>query len=1023
MPAPQQVRELVERFERNRDSYLSSGYNETQIRREFLDPLFAALGWDVENRQGYAEAYKDVIHEDEVKIGGSTRAPDYSFRVGGTRKFFVEAKKPSVKLKDGEGSAYQLRRYAWSAKLPLSILTNFEELAVYDCRQRPSPGDAASVGRVLYVTSRELDTRWEELASIFSRDAVLKGSFDKYAATAKAKRGTTTVDKAFLGEIESWRETLAKNLALRNPKLSQRDLNYAVGKTIDRLIFLRICEDRGIETYQRLQGLVNGLGVYARLAQVFEDADARYNSGLFHFHTEKNENEAPDAWTLELSIDDKVLRDIIGGLYYPESPYEFSVLPAEILGQVYEQFLGKVIRLTAGHQAKIEDKPEDRKAGGGYYTPAYTVEYIVKNTVGKLLEGKTPKQAAKLRILDPACGSGSFLIGAYQHLMDWHRDRYVENGPAKHTKEIFQGPGGRWLLTTQEKRRILLNNIFGVDIDPQAVEVTKLSLLLKVLEGESEETLRKQFKLFHERALPDLAWNIKCGNSLIGPDFYAGQQMLLIDDDERMRVNVFDWDAEYPEIMKAGGFDAVIGNPPYVRIQTTQENDLAYLSRTFRSASGNYDVYCLFVEKGFGLLNDRGLLGYILPHRFMKTAYGEGLRGLLSQERATLSIIDFDGFMVFEQASINTCVLLLSSEARPTFAYARARFNRALGPVVHNSLEELDLGRSDQFVLSAINADRISADPWVFIGRDEESIWHKLTVNRQRLGAIARIFQGLKTGADGVFIGTLLRKKAGSSRMQYEISGTLEEREIETSILRPLAKGGEMRRYTLEESPRRILFPYRSGALIPPDELKTTFPLAWRYLRERQPDLDSREGGRFSGRLWYAYSRSQALTAMTQTKIMTPDYYAHASYCLDLEGKTFFSGGGAGGYGISVDDSHEPRFVLGLLNSALIDWFLRKISMRAYQTAYLYVKQYLEQLPICEIDPSDRPAQARLVAIVALVTEMLELNKRLSAANDPAEKTAIERQIAATDRQIDELVYELYGLTDEEIRIVEGTTS
>ena len=274
-----------------------------------------------------------------------------------------------------------------------------------------------------------------------------------------------------------------------------------------------------------------------------------------------------------------MLKSIFRGLYYPDSPYEFSVLPVEILGHVYEQFLGKVIRLTAGHMAKVEEKPEVKKAGGVYYTPSYIVDYIVQNTVGRLLEGKTPKEAARLTVLDPACGSGSFLVGAYRHLLEWHLKQYEEDGPEKHKKEMFQAAGGVWRLTTAEKKRILLNNIYGVDIDPQAVEVTKLSLLLKVLEGESQETIETQRKLFHERALPDLAGNIKCGNSLIGPDFYEGR--------DRRRC----WTRRsgtgstsstgtrsFHRIMKAGGFDAVIGNPPYIRIQTMQDTNSEQVS-------------------------------------------------------------------------------------------------------------------------------------------------------------------------------------------------------------------------------------------------------------------------------------------------------------------------------------------------------------------------------------------------------------------------------------------------------------
>ena len=392
MSVPQEIIALTERFERNREAYTSGQYNETQLRREFLDPFFEALGWDVNNKKGYAEAYKDVIHEDAIKIGGYTKAPDYCFRIGGVRKFFVEAKKPSVNLKDDISPAFQLRRYAWSARLPLSILTDFDEFVVYDCRIKPDKADKPSTARILYITYSEYQKRWDEISSIFSLDAILKGSFDKYVESGKGKKGTAEVDAAFLKEIESWRELLARNIALRNPSLTQRELNFSVQQTIDRIIFLRICEDRGIEEYGRLLSVLNGANVYQRLCQLFRRADEKYNSGLFHFTREKDREE-PDELTLNLAIDDNPLKDIIKGLYYPDSPYEFSVLPADILGQVYEQFLGKVIRLTDGHRAVVEDKPEVKKAGGVYYTPTYIVDYIVKNTVGALLGNATPLSA------------------------------------------------------------------------------------------------------------------------------------------------------------------------------------------------------------------------------------------------------------------------------------------------------------------------------------------------------------------------------------------------------------------------------------------------------------------------------------------------------------------------------------------------------------------------------------------------------------------------------------------------------
>ena len=629
MPAPSVIADLVERFEQQGDAYKSGQYNEAQLRKEFVDPMFKALGWDMENISGYAEAYKDVIHEDAIKIGGATKAPDYCFRIGGTRKFFLETKKPSVDIKTDSDPAYQLRRYAWSAKLPLSILTDFEEFAVYDCRVEPRLSDKASVARVLYLNFHEYESRWDDVAKIFAREAILKGSFDKFAESTKAKRGTAEVDDAFLSEIENWRSDLARNLALRNPKLSQRDLNFSVQRTIDRIVFLRICEDRRIEVYGRLQALLNGEHTYRRLYQLFREADQRYNSGLFYFQKERDRVEPPDDLTPELEIDDAVLKRIIRRLYYPDSPYEFSVLPADILGQVYEQFLGKVIRLTEGHQAKVEDKPEVKKAGGVYYTPTYIVDYIVENTVGKLLENKTPKSAAKLRIVDPACGSGSFLIAAYQKLLNWHRDWYVDHDSKKwatgRSPALYRGMGGEWKLTTTERKRILLQNIFGVDIDAQAVEVTKLSLLLKVLEGESEQTLATQLRFYHERALPDLGSNIKCGNSLIGPDFYDQQEMDFLDEEERYRINVFDWNAEFSEIMKGRGFDAVIGNPPWGALLT--EPELEYLRRKNRDIIVRMiDSFMYFVHETSQRVHSGGFFGMILPDVLLYQTDNQKLR-------------------------------------------------------------------------------------------------------------------------------------------------------------------------------------------------------------------------------------------------------------------------------------------------------------------------------------------------------------------------------------------------------------
>src|SRR5713226_5865576 len=536
------VAKLCRYFTTNRQAFLAPGVKEAHIRQSLIDPLFEALGWDVGNKSMTAPQYREVIPEDSLDVEGQQKAPDYTFRVGSLPKFYAEAKKCGVNIGADPAPAFQLRRYGWSAKLALSILTDFEELAVYDCTMRPRASEKASHARIQYFHFEEYPDRWIELWDVFSRDAVWSGAFDQYAAS-KRKRGTSEVDEEFLKEMEGWRLALAGNIALRNKNLSLEDLNAAVQLTIDRIVFLRMAEDRGLEPYEQLLKLCERPDIYSRfMHDLSRRADQKYNSGLFHFQKESGVSEEPDRITPKLAVDDKVFQQILQGLYFAHgSPYQFGVMPVEILGTVYERFLGKVIRLTAGHQAKIDEKQEVRKAGGVYYTPAYVVEYIVKQTVGQQIEGRSPAQLAgykdkpRFRVLDMACGSGSFLLGAYQRLLDYCLNWYTEHKPENFKKAVYKDPrNAHWRLTIEERKRILTTHIFGVDIDLQAVEVSKLSLLLKVLEGETDQSISLSQLPFGDRALPNLANNIKRGSPLIASAFS------LIPDDF-VNVRALDW--------------------------------------------------------------------------------------------------------------------------------------------------------------------------------------------------------------------------------------------------------------------------------------------------------------------------------------------------------------------------------------------------------------------------------------------------------------------------------------------------
>jgi len=1088
---PQATLDLVARFERQLDAYRSGQYNETQLRREFLDPLFKVLGWDIDNEQGYAEAYKDVIHEDAIRIGGAVKAPDYCFRIGGTRKFFLEAKKPSVCIKDEPTAAYQLRRYAWSAKLPLSILSDFEEFAVYDGRFKPHKDDPAAAARIFLCTFRDFAEKWEWIASIFSREAVLKGLFDRFAESSRAKRGTSEVDAAFLETIEGWRLELARNLALRNPKLTQRELNFAVQRIIDRIIFLRICEDRRIEDYGRLRALVNGDRIYPRLGQLFQAADARYNSGLFHFQREKGRHEDPDELTLALELDDALLRDILRSLYYPDSPYEFSVLSADILGQVYEQFLGKVIRLTEGHRAVVEDKPEVKKAGGVYYTPTYIVDYIVRQTVGKLLDGCSSRRkeahsgeneddrslltsaatgrpmearaasgilsrVSKLRILDPACGSGSFLIGAYQSLLDWHLQFYLANDPvrwAKGGKPALVQTSQGWKLTIAERKRILLNNLFGVDIDTQAVEVTKLSLLLKVLEGETGQSLQTLFRFSQERALPDLGDNIKCGNSLIGPDFYQQAELPLLTDEERYRINVFDWSAEFSQVFRRrtpsgelrdtpaspldytmpgvplhgsysrkkkkgpkavpppmpreaeweGGFDAVIGNPPYVRIQRISHAESDYLFRTYESPTSKMDLSLVFLEKGLHLANHTGRVGFICTSQWLSADYGQNLRRMLARGKLH-QIVDFGSLPVFQNASTYPAIFLLSPKAVRTLTVKRIKSEE------HLNLRDVEKAPTITFDLASL-----TDAPWNLGGLELTKILQRSRLTWKPLSEFGGAYIGCKTGMNEAFV------LAGDEARKLR---------LEKPVLFPYAlRGEEVRRYATVEPDAVVIYPYCDGGdgspeLIPEAELKRDCPRVHAHLVSFKDRLRQRQDSRrfyADGPEWYRHLRAGSFRYIRAAKLALKGIATRTSVGL-LPSNTAFDGARCPSVILDERQGQDRHYFLGILNSSLATAHLKSVCSPKLNNYIEFSARALTNFPIRVIDFSNTADKSRHDRLVKLVEQMLALHGQAAAARTPQEQTALTRQIAATDTQIDRLVYDLYGLTEDEISIVEGAT-
>jgi len=1013
--AKKEIIKLVELFRYNLPQYEQEGYKEESVRNEFIDKLFFFFGWDINNSEGLPEQYKEVIRQETMKIEGRNKVPDYTFRLYSQRKFLVEAKKPFIDISKDSSSSFQLRNYGWNSEdIPLSILTNFKQFVIYDCRIKPNQRDSPSVAVLFNWTFEDYLKEFDKIWNILSFEEVRKGSFDKFVEESKDKKGTTEVNQEFLKDIEYFREILAKNIAIRNLDLDVPALNYVVQVTLDRILFLRICEDRDIESYEKLKKEIEKGDSYRRLLDYTKYANEKYNSGIFDLNK--------DTITSKIKVDDDILKKIVSKLYFPNSQYQFDVIPIEILGRVYEQFLGEIIRLTPSHQAKVEIKEEVKKAGGIFYTPKYIVDYIVKNTVGKLIWGKTPKEIEKIKILDPACGSGSFLIGAYTCLLDYHLDYYSKT-PKKYKKEIFQYSDKVYYLSTETKKKVLMNNIFGVDLDPQAVEVTKLSLLLKVLEHETKETINQQQKLFQERVLPNLDNNIKCGNSLVGSEFYRNKQITLSNETINKRVNIFDWNDSkngFLDIMKSGRFDIIIGNPPYIQIQKLTEfypEETKFIQEFYNTAKDkNIDIYIPFIEKGLSLLKEKGFLGYICPNRFFNSDYGKNLREHIKKYNL-YHLVNFRHYLVFKNADTYTCLLFIQNNKQAD--YLDYKEIRNLYKTNDSSMGFLLNSKHDHgnLIIDKIKPHFLEKGKWYFMTEEERKIFDRIIKTQKFSECYEQNFQGLITGIDDIYILRLIKNK-GKTKICYS-KKLNKEVELESELLFNIIGDDNIKQFTIEDSDSFIIFPYKNNKLIEQKGLEINFPLIWEYLNIFKNNLKSREKNKFNNEKWYQYSRNQALDKQELKKILIPHVIKNMRVAFDSKGKYFIKNVGVNGITLKDSIQEDVLYFLAILNSPISSFFISKTSIFLSGGFYASNKQFAGEIPIKRINFLDKAEKDKHDKLVNLISAIIKSKNRINNIKNPNEYNLIERQIDSLQKEINNIIYELYGITKEEQEIIE----
>jgi adenine-specific DNA-methyltransferase len=944
--------ELCDHFDARRDEIMSPDYREATARAEFITPFFEALGWDVNNTAHRTIYDKDCVLEKAEAHGGTQRSADYAFRRPGTHltAFFVEAKKPSIDIRHHD-ECYQAVLYGWNASTPLVVLTDFEQFLILDARSRPDKHNAASHilrenGSYTYRDYRDAE-KFTEIWGLFFRQAVADGSIDK-AATALPRlsgrirrdelfgRGTRAVDDDFLAQMERWRETLAKSLKRTNQHLSGEQLTSITQRILDRLIFLRFLEDRLIERDVTFDQMGRSGSAWRDFERVSDRLDARYNGIIYKHDRHGADNPA-------LHVHDAAFASVIEHLEPRNSDYKFATIPVTILGSIYERFLGNVIVAT-DKTARVEPKPEVRKAGGVYYTPDYIVRYIVDQTVGRCITKKTPKQIEEMRFADIACGSGSFLVEVFSTLIRYHLRWYIDNGAAKWEKRGIlrrRETDGDHVLTLAEKRRILLNNIYGVDIDPQAVEVTQLSLYLRLLEDESFPSTQLLFDIEHRALLPDLRDNIICGNSLIENDV---GDLFGLTAEEEAKIRPLDIRYAFKNIEpdKNGGmFDAVVGNPPYVRPHNIPPQTKKYLWHDYTTFVAKSDLYSCFMERAVTLLRANGRLAFIVPHTWTSLESFYKIREFLLEHSRIEQLVQLPK-KVFAEATVETCIFsVLRNDNRCENDATRFEIWKLNGRGI---AEKVAARRQGDIQKSHLSNFQLYRD----ISRS--GFLARVSKDTRPLSEIVRFFYGFKTADDSKFIHPDKRYKES----------------------RRFVPSSHVKRYFIE----------------PPEEWVWYVP---EKMTRNRPTARPGDEQRFlSEKIIVARMGKNLIAAYDPGGLFVKDAML-----------------------LLPQNAASLKALTGILNSKLLRFIYRN-----FFTTIDVLKNALLSLPITNVGAPDRRGERIWDSLAKLVDKMLAAKKAEAEANG-SRREHWARQCEALDRQIDGLVYELYGLTDKEIALVE----
>ncbi|MBC8553700.1 MAG: N-6 DNA methylase [Candidatus Brocadiales bacterium] len=891
------------------------------------------------------------------------------------------------------------------------------------------------------LTEEEFKLLWVCL----QKDNLLAGIPEKIKEESLLEEEKVT--KRLYADYSAFKRELWHDMVQRNPEYDELLLFKKSQKLLDRFLFILFSEDKGllppnsiseiVNQWQDLKDLDEYRPLYDRYKKYFGYMNTGFIGKKYEIHAYNGGLFCDDEVLDSVAIDDEVLRKHTMKL----TEYDFnSDVDVNILGHIFEHSLSEIENVRAKLEGIDVDKSKSkRKKDGVFYTPRYITKYIVDNTVGRLCvekkeflgitderfreAGKRTRKGIKdleeyrewllgLTICDPACGSGAFLNQALEFLINEHT--WLD--------ELVAEYHGSNIVFPDMEKHILENNLYGVDINEESIEIAKLSLWLR--------TAKQGRKL---TALND---NIKCGNSLIDDPQVAGEK-------------AFKWESEFPEIFTKGGFDVIIGNPPYVRVQSLNHSEVDWFKANKEVAHKRVDISIIFFELGANILKNGGKLSFITSNQFLSAEYGRKCRELFLTKFKIEKIVDFGDLPIFEDALTYVSIFTLQKGIPKDFNYSKIK---TMGEAFSTHWED--------HIRMTISS--LSDDTWVLQDERVDNLIKKVE-SHPKLSDFGNCNYGIVSGNDSVFIVN---------------PRVIRSHNLEKESVLPLIRANNCKRYGIVDFDQYIIYPFTlengKTILLKEVQLKEKYPNTYKYLLTHKESLSKRKDSRktYENREdWYALTRFGRIDLFSETKIVYPGETKHNKFGID-KNKAGFSG--ARVFSITLNDQTKMKFsiydLLGVLNSKLIEFYLHAISPVKAGGYYSYSSTILNKLPVNLIGSKLTPKVEHIMrnheefnklinSFIRYVNSkyptvfatrkleswhelefgdfIQELNKAIKKEGEEklskmdemewmdvfetkkAEAKSLKAEIDKTDKEIDAMVYQLYGLTEEEIRIVE----